>query len=52
MSLAEKIAEWIWRQSGLDLEDESWCSLMSDDAVNEINEIIKEYNKPDVRSQL
>ncbi len=39
MKKAREIAEWIWRESGLDHE-ESWNSMMIEDATEEIGEII------------
>ena len=38
---AEKIVEWLWSQSGLDSEDESWHGLMFADAVNKIKSLTK-----------
>ena len=39
--LAIKVASWIWHQVGLDKEDESWRGMMFDDAVKEIEKIIR-----------
>ena len=41
MKEARKIAEWIWKQAQLD-HDESWQSMMIEDAVKQIEKLLGE----------
>ena len=40
--LATQIAKWIWHTSQLDEKEESYCGRMFDDAVMQIDLIIKD----------
>ncbi len=35
-----QVAEWIWRKTHLDKDDESWCGMMFEDALRELRKLL------------
>ncbi len=47
MELSKSIASWIWKKVNLDKDDESWCSMMFEDAEKQIDKLIEKDKKED-----